>query len=248
VTVDTTAAVPTAYAVGSGGAIFKYDGTSWAPLSSGLGGGLFGSTAIGNSVIYAVGGIGLSNGVITKTTNAGLNWNVVLSGVDVTFRSVTGIADTAWACATNGIIYETRDGGAIWVRYSVGDTYENTGINFRSSKGYVSGPVGHARGFGINSADSTVGIKKIFTPSLFEIYPNPAKDRVVFETTIYSNSRVKIIVRDIDGQLVEVVNDSSLPIGKYRTEIKTQKLKSGVYFVHVDDGNYSFAKKLVIIK
>jgi photosystem II stability/assembly factor-like uncharacterized protein len=246
VAVDKTAPTPTAYAVGSGGTIFKLDSNTWSPQNSGVSGGLFGTTALGNNVVYAVGG--LTQGLILKTTNGGLTWNTMLNGVDVSFRSVSGIADTAWACAFDGIIYETRDGGSSWVRYSVGDTYNNTGINFRTSRGIVAGNGGHGRVFGLPSnIDTTTSIlAKFYAPDQLNLFPNPAQNILTLKGKFKKSQKVDFTIKDIEGKEVMSLPSQYLNQGELNYSFNTSKLSNGIYFVFVNDGNQSFVKKLVI--
>lgn len=242
VAVDKSNTTPEAWAVGSGGTIFRYDGTNWSPQNSGITGGLFGTTALGNNVVYAVGG--LTQGLILKTTNGGTTWNTVLNGVDVSFRSVTGIADTAWACAYDGIIYETRDGGASWLRYSVGDTYNNSAVIFRTSRGIVSGAGGHGRVFGL---PSDVGIKnKTYAPNQLLIYPNPAEQIVQFKGKFEHSKCVNITIKDIEGKVVMNLPPQYLNGTELNAGVNIAKLSNGVYFVFVDDGVNRFVKRLVV--
>jgi photosystem II stability/assembly factor-like uncharacterized protein len=245
VAVDKTAPTPTAYAVGSGGTIFKLDSNTWSPQNSGVSGGLFGTTALGNNVVYAVGG--LTQGLILKTTNGGLTWNTVLNGVDVSFRSVSGIADTAWACAFDGIIYETRDGGSSWVRYSVGDTYNNNGINFRTSRGIVAGSGGNGRIFGLPSETDTTNVNnKFYAPNQLLMFPNPAQNLITLKGIFNKSSIVNFTIKDIDGKVVINLPKQVLNQGELNYSFNTNKLVNGVYFVFVDDGVNQFVKKLII--
>lgn len=247
VAVDEAAATPTAYAVGSGGTIFKYEAGTWAPKNSGITGGLFGTTVItGTNIVYAVGG--LTQGLILKTINGGTSWTTVLNGVDVSFRSVTGVADTAWACAYDGIIYETRDGGTSWVRYSVGDTYNNSGIIFRTSRGIVVGNGGNGRAFGLPSeADTTSGLKsKFYAPDQLLLYPNPALDIVSLKGKFEKSTSINFVIKDIDGKVVMNLPKQTLIHGELKYSFNVSKLGTGVYFVFVDDGIHNFVKKLII--
>jgi photosystem II stability/assembly factor-like uncharacterized protein len=243
VAVDKSTTTPTAYAVGSGGTIFKYDGTNWNPQSSGLGAGLFGTGVVGQDTVYAVGGV--TQGVILKTTNGGATWATVLNGVDVSFRSVTGIADTAWACAFDGIIYETRDGGASWVRYSVGDTYNNTGINFKTSKGIVVGNVGNGRVFGLPGDD--VGNKnETYAPNQLILFPNPTQHQITFKGKFENSKYVNLRIKDIDGKDVIILPQQIITNGELNYSLNVERLANGVYFVFVDNGINNFVKKLVV--
>jgi len=246
VAVDKTTSTAKAYAVGSGGTIFKYDGSTWIPQTSGISAGLFGTGVVGTNIVYAVGGV--TQGLILKTTNGGTTWNTVLNGVDVSFRSVTGIADTAWACAFDGIIYETRDGGLSWVRYSVGDTYNNTGIVFRTSRGIVAGNGGHGRVFGFPSElDSTVNIKaKFYAPDQLSLFPNPAQNSLTLKGKFERAEMVNFTIKDIDGKIVMVLPSQFVHQGDLNYSFNTSKLSNGVYFIFVNDGRQSFVKKLII--
>jgi photosystem II stability/assembly factor-like uncharacterized protein len=245
VAVDKSTTTPTAYAVGSAGTIFKYDGTNWSPQSSGLGAGLFGTGVVGQDTVYAVGGV--TQGVILKTTNGGATWATVLNGVDVSFRSVTGIADTAWACAFDGIIYETRDGGISWVRYSVGDTQNNTSIVFRTSRGLVVRNGGNGRVFGLPSESDNTGIhNKFYAPHQLFIYPNPAQNMVTLKGKFERSTSVNFIIRDIDGKIVMNLPKQSLTQGYLNYSFNTTILSNGIYFVFVEDGVNSFVKKLIV--
>jgi hypothetical protein len=197
---------------------------------------------VGQDTVYAVGGV--TQGVILKTTNGGATWATVLNGVDVSFRSVTGIADTAWACAFDGIIYETRDGGASWVRYSVGDTYNNTGVNFKTSKGIVVGTGGHGRVFGL---PSDVGIKdKKYAPNQLMIYPNPAEHQITFKGNFEKSTHINFSIKDTEGKEVIILPKQTLSRGELNYSFNISKLSNGVYFVFVDDGINSFVKKLIV--
>ncbi|HRG59539.1 MAG TPA: PKD domain-containing protein [Bacteroidia bacterium] len=241
VAVDKSAATPTAYAVGSGGTIFKYDGSNWSPQNSGISGGLFGTTVLGNNVVYAVGGV--TQGLILRTSDGGQNWVTVLNGVDVSFRSVTGIADTAWACAFDGIIYETRDGGASWVRYSVGDTYNNNSVIFKTSRGIVASNGGNALIFG----PVDVGIKnKFYAPNQLMLYPNPTEGIVNFKGKFERSNHVQFTIKDINGKTVLTLPKQSLVQGELNYRVNVSNLGNGIYFVFADDGIQSFVKKLVI--
>lgn len=245
VAVDRSTPTAQAYAVGSAGTIFKYDGTVWSAQTSGIGAGLFGTGVVGQDTVYAVGG--LTQGLILKTTNGGATWATVLNGVDVSFRSVTGVADTAWACAFDGIIYETRDGGSSWVRYSVGDTYNNTGINFRTSRGIVVGNGGHGRVFGLPSeADTTYLINKFYAPNQLTIYPNPAQQVLSFKGKFEKSTSLNMTIKNIEGKVIMTIPQQQLHQGELNYTCSISKLNNGVYFVFVEDGVNSFVKKLIV--
>jgi photosystem II stability/assembly factor-like uncharacterized protein len=241
VAVDKSTPTAKAYAVGSNGTIFKYDGANWDPQSSGISAGLFGTGVVGQDTVYAVGG--LTQGLILKTTNGGTTWNTVLNGVDVSFRSVTGIKDTAWACATDGIIYETRDGGNSWVRYSVGDTETNNGIVFRTSRGLVVRNGGKGRVFG---SEGTGLSEKIYVPNQLLIFPNPSQQLVTLKGKFEKTNYVSFIIKDVEGKTVMNLPKQSVLHGELNYSFNINSLMNGIYFVFVEDGVNSYVKKLIV--
>ena len=111
----------TAYAIGEAGTCFYSSdlGTSWeyrpVPTSENLNTGV-GPTS-GTTLHALVGG---NNGVIFKTTDAGVNWNSSNSG---TVNNINGFGFGAggkiFAVGSNGTLLETNDAGDTWSSVSI---------------------------------------------------------------------------------------------------------------------------------
>jgi len=88
--------------------------------------------------------------------------------------------------------------------------------------------------------DTTIGI--FDTPAIkdnIKVYPNPARDYVVFE--IAKPAQGKIIIMDILGQVI-----STFPLGKDKEVWDTRNIQHGVYFYNYTVNGISKSGKIVI--
>lgn len=60
--------------------------------------------------------------------------------------------------------------------------------------------------------------------------------------------RTTIEIWDATSQLVKVLVDENLEVGRYEITVSSTNLNSGVYFVRMKSGPFSDIKRLVIAK
>ena len=71
-----------------------------------------------------------ADGLIVKTTDGGLNWQVQASGVSAELTDVYFLdSQTGWVTGDEGILLQTTDGGEQWIRQRVGKR-KLTGVRF----------------------------------------------------------------------------------------------------------------------
>jgi PKD repeat protein len=232
-----------AIAVGDNQTILKYNGSSWSPQTSPLSFNIkdvrFSSLLNG----YAAG----TNGIILQTNDGGSTWNPSLTGVDIDFNSIEVAGpDSAWAAGTNGIVYTTVDSGSTWIRYSVGYPEDQDEIRVNQGKGHVTGQGGHGRNFGEHSAIAT-NITIENPASEFNVYPNPALDKFIIEVQVPDSDNLTIEIRDVNGQNLKTIVSSAIS-GKFSSEVSTENLSSGIYFIHFSQEKKSWVRKLIIVK
>ena len=82
-----------------------------------------------------------SDGFITKTTNAGIDWIQLNSGTNAYLKKVKFVDDqTGWAVGDSGIILKTTDGGSNWISQFSGTTSDLYSLNFfNRDTGWVVG-------------------------------------------------------------------------------------------------------------
>ncbi|MCL5031472.1 MAG: S8 family peptidase [Bacteroidetes bacterium] len=87
-----------------------------------------------------------------------------------------------------------------------------------------------------------------FTYSLMQNYPNPFNPSTFIKYQIAKEAHVTLKIYDVLGREVEKLVDEEKPAGNYTVNFNASLLSSGVYFYKITSGNYSAAKKMVLMK
>lgn len=218
----------TTIVVGNDGTILKLQNNSWttiqAPVNTNL-----------NDVVFkdSINGyIAAEFGYILKTSNAGLSWNVVLSGADVDFKSVTCSGDSVWALGTSGSIYTSIDNGVNWKRYNIGTLDILNKMVYFNDKGIIVGENKLCRTFN-NKAYFPLISQITEDNKLMQItcFPNPTQDRVNVKFSKES-SNVFIKISNIQGKTIfeNTINNVNT---QGQLSLDLSKYKSGIYFISV---------------
>jgi hypothetical protein len=95
-------------------------------------------------------------------------------------------------------------------------------------------------------------IVNVSLPGKFELmqnYPNPFNPLTKISFTLPVDSKVSLIVYDIEGRKVsEILNNIFLVSDYYSFEFNAANLSSGIYFYRIVTDNNSSVKKMVLIK
>lgn len=100
--------------------------------------------------------------------------------------------------------------------------------------------------FSVEVEDCTVDIDADFFTKRFEVYPNPAQDRIHYALDLFVPVRqLRFEVIDLTGRsLVEEVYQD--PATELDGVLDVSQLRRGVYFLKVSSELYSFTRKIVI--
>ncbi|MGE5681220.1 MAG: DUF362 domain-containing protein [Bacillota bacterium] len=79
-------------------------------------------------------------------------------------------------------------------------------------------------------------------------YPNPFNPSTSIEYYIPKNGNVRLEVLDIYGRIVDILEDSYLPMGSHLTVWNNRHAPSGVYFYRILFDGYSKTKQMVLLK
>jgi photosystem II stability/assembly factor-like uncharacterized protein len=156
---------------------------------------------------------------IIKTTNAGLNWNVMSTPFGSSFKGIHFI-DTlnGWMVSGGGLIIKTSTGGL-------------SGINNITA--------------GIPSEFSlSQNYPNPFNPSTKIKFAIPLSKRVSEGRGVYT----KLLVYDILGMEVAVLVNEQLRPGTYEVDWDASAFPSGVYFYSINSGSFKETKKMVLLK
>ncbi len=83
---------------------------------------------------------------------------------------------------------------------------------------------------------------------LFQNYPNPFNPATVIEFTLPAVQEVKLVVYNILGQQIKVLNDGQLNAGYHKYTFDGKGLASGVYFYRLVAGQFTEVKKMILQK
>ncbi|MBX2992304.1 MAG: T9SS type A sorting domain-containing protein [Bacteroidetes bacterium] len=79
-------------------------------------------------------------------------------------------------------------------------------------------------------------------------YPNPFNPSTTIEFALPKAGIVSLKVFDIVGREVAILVNESMQPGYYRTQFNASALSSGVYFYHIQAGDFSQTKKFVLLR
>ena len=98
---------------------------------------------------------------------------------------------------------------------------------------------------GIKNKDASLGPNRI---TLFQNYPNPFNPTTTIAYSLPKSGNVKLTVYNAIGSKVATIVNEYKPAGNYSVQFKGSNLASGIYFYRLESGNYSSAKKFILMK
>ncbi|MFC1569656.1 T9SS type A sorting domain-containing protein [bacterium] len=88
-------------------------------------------------------------------------------------------------------------------------------------------------------------------PSEFALksnYPNPFNSRTIIRYQLPVKSSVKIIVLNINGELIDTVIDDDQTAGNFEIQWDASEVPSGLYFIQMQTDNFTMRKKCLLVK
>jgi hypothetical protein len=132
--------------------------------------------------------------------------------------------------------------------YSFTDTTAPTAMLwYRLKQIDLDGAVHYTEGVRVDALTSVRGI----TPSEFSVfqnYPNPFNPSTTIEYSLPHHAFVEIKVLDVLGREVATLLNEEKPAGVYTVRWNAEGLASGVYFFHLEAGNYEGTRKLMFLR
>jgi photosystem II stability/assembly factor-like uncharacterized protein len=184
-----------------------------------------------------------NSGVIGHTTDGGANW-ITQTNPDTQNRSLYGVffldSDNGWAVGIGGVILHTTNGGTTWTVEGNGLTTQAlSGVHFTSTtNGYVVG-----NGKTLLNFTQVSGIGDEVEHLKFEIYPNPAKDKIQIGCSEFKTESGIIEILSLDGKKIL---EKEIETGIENIELDLNNLKSGMYFCKISTDKKSTTKKMIM--
>jgi photosystem II stability/assembly factor-like uncharacterized protein len=202
---------------------------------------------------------GTDEGVLLSTDN-GNSWTVVNDGIPdywwygIIPSDLAGDGE-AIVVATGNAVAISWDHGTIWRGWKLhdegypSDTYSKA-ILYQDSTIFMGTTLNGVWNYRI--PDDFTEIRKISSGilqyKLNQNYPNPFNPVTTIQYSLYENTRVSLIVYNINGQKVrELINDYK-PAGSHLVTFDGSDLASGVYFYRIQAGDFIQTRRMLLIK
>jgi hypothetical protein len=130
----------------------------------------------------------------------------------------------------------------VWNATSGSET-ELSGVSYLQGAGSYSAN-------GISLVSKVQGLANVI-PTEFSIsqnYPNPFNPSTTINFALPQDSKVKITVFNVIGQLVSEVVNAEMKAGYHQVNFNAAKLASGVYFYQINAGKFNVTKKMNLLK
>ena len=116
-------------------------------------------------------------------------------------------------------------------------TIDDKPVNALRAMGFL---LGQGQGPGIIEHDDGI-------ISRFDVYPNPANDRITVEYELAKKSNVDLSLYTIDGRLVSILSTGKSVSGKGHENYTLGVLPEGVYLLEMKAGNSVLTRKLQVV-
>ena len=87
-----------------------------------------------------------------------------------------------------------------------------------------------------------------FVTELYQNYPNPFNPETKINFSLKQDSKVKLTIYNVAGQMVKQVIDKELTAGYYSKVFNADNLNSGVYYYTLKTDDKKISKKMVLVK
>lgn len=96
------------------------------------------------------------------------------------------------------------------------------------------------------NVDAVSGVEENTTVNNVNVYPNPTDGITNIAVNLVNDAKVNVVVYNVYGQLVQVINDSNLNQGANNLTFNASSLSSGIYFVKVTIDGETITKKVTV--
>jgi hypothetical protein len=187
---------------------------------------------------------------LSKSTDHGISWNHVVNNVLFLSLMVTKEGKVYGYNDFSHSFQFSSDTGKAWINYNSGLPSGRITSVAIDSYGYLfaATPDGLYRTIdqitSLKQEDSRQPKKYL----LIQNYPNPFNPSTTIKYDIPEMNFITIKIYDILGRDVAILVNEEKLSGNYEVEFNGKNLTSGIYFYQLSAGNYTEAKKMILLK
>jgi hypothetical protein len=103
----------------------------------------------------------------------------------------------------------------------------------------------------LKQSTTVVGVNEIARPqgySLLQNEPNPFRESTSVKFSLPSESTVSLVIFDSSGKLARSLLDRKLKAGVFKIEFPADGLSPGIYYLHMQAGEFTETKKMMVVK
>jgi photosystem II stability/assembly factor-like uncharacterized protein len=198
---------------------------------------------------------------IKKSTDFGETWTDITNNLPDIFVyaiTISPFDNNHLYLATELGVYASTNGGSNWVSFNDGlpivRTYD---IHYHPVDRTIRIATIGRGVWKAKSIDYLTSVDETFSNvpgdfKLYQNYPNPFNSTTVIKYDVLKQSRIKIVVYDETGQLLETLFDREKPSGTYTIQLNLnsehKNNASGIYFLRFIANNYFQTIKLLYLK
>ncbi len=193
-----------------------------------------------------------NNGLIYKTINGGSSWFQQTSNTTATLNSVYFPNYQTGYAVGDGVILKTTNGGTNWIVQERDLGVNLTCVKFvDANEGWILGAEGtilYTSTGGELPHVSKEGITINVLPKEFYLsqnHPNPFNPSTTISYDLPTNSRVRISIYNILGEVVEELINGVQTAGYYKKLWNGNKLTSGVYLLRIEAESLERSERFV---
>jgi len=131
------------------------------------------------------------------------------------------------------------------------DTAEGSIYEYHESINFVAdGSIGSAYD-ALELSQYTLIEDETLAPAVYAldpVYPNPFNPVATIDYSIEKPGMVRVVIYDMQGRVVEVLEDQWKDVGHYKLNWDAQNQSSGMYMVRLTSGDFEQNRKLVLMK
>lgn len=207
----------------------------------------------------------MGEGRIYKTTNQGVNWNIIHTSGSTIIEEINFYGETGVGIANGYVmdaktfapfIVRTSNFGQTWINREIENSPEvilttnfmHDRFNYYTSGGnFFDGKIYHTTNGGSvsienNSSTNPTGF------SLKQNYPNPFNPETMIEYEVANKQNVVVKIYDALGREVATLVNDIKPAGIYRINFNANNYSGGVYYYEMQTGEKREVKKMILLK
>jgi photosystem II stability/assembly factor-like uncharacterized protein len=192
-----------------------------------------------------------------RTTNTGLNWNIVYSTSNYYSKTMVWVLGTSNIYGNSEFnLVRSTNSGLIWSTLSGGpgsNLQSLDAVRINNSTIYALAVTNDRKVYKLLDSVRVIGIENTGTTipkeyKLYQNYPNPFNPVTSIKYTIPKDDFVSLKIYDLKGELVTTLVNENQIKGEYEVSFNGEYYSSGVYFYVLESGQFIKSKKMVLIK